>query len=168
MSSQGDRAILQNIQNQSVNFVSSKPEDVSDAEEATEYNENKENSNQNVSEATRILYSEGGEPEKKALHPPITLTPTSTTSNEEFTPPSVSPASQSFLRAYNLDLRRCSTPAGNPKPVCMLECRYCRFLSEGVIFSSSASPRPPQLLSPSGKSPSPSPRTSSPSKYYML
>ena len=116
-------------------------------------------------EGPRLLYSDV-EPEKRPLHPPITLTPTSNGGNE--TPPSgssSSPASQGFLRAYPLDLRRCSTPAGNPRPSCMLECRYCRFLSEGFIAPSSGSSK--SLFSPSPKGPS-SPSQTSKEKSSFL
>lgn len=102
-----------------------------------------------------VVDSRGRKIEKHIIQPPITLTPTtggdSPQASMNFTP-STSPSSQAFLRAYPLDVRRCSTPAGNPRPLCVLECRYCRFMSEGFIVTSSGSPKS-NLLSPVGKTP---------------
>ncbi|MPC36546.1 hypothetical protein E2C01_030008 [Portunus trituberculatus] len=63
----------------------------------------------------------------------------------------------------------CSTPlgaaAGGSRPFCVLDCRYCRYVSEGRISPSSATS---PLRSPISRSPVPplSPR-SSPASEYM-
>lgn len=40
-----------------------------------------------------------------------------------------------------LACRRCSTPAGGRRTVCLLDCRYCRYVSEGLLSPSLMSPR---------------------------
>ena len=60
---------------------------------------------------------------------------------------SVSPSSPPMLDTSSrpnpgfLNCRRCSTPAGGRRTVCVLDCRYCRYVSEGMVSPSLMSPR---------------------------